>query len=86
MNAFPVVCVLGSIDRVDTSTHLPDNNDAAIVIVNHVRSPATMLHEILPSLTTMPVTHCWLSDACNTGALSGKRVSDGKPSCRSRHC
>lgn len=30
-------------------THLPDNNDAAIVIVNHVRSPATMLHEILPS-------------------------------------
>lgn len=49
MNSFPVVCVHGSTDRVDNSTHLPDNNDAAIVVVNHVRSPATMLHEILLS-------------------------------------
>ena len=49
MNAFPVVCVHGSTDREDTSTHLPDNNDAVIVIVNYVRSPATMLHEILLS-------------------------------------
>lgn len=74
INAFLVVCVDGSAGGLDTYTHLlrhlPDNNDAAIVIVNRVRSPATMLHEILPRSTAKPIIHFWLSDACNIGALS----------------
>jgi len=34
---------------------LPDDMGAAIVIVNHLRTVATMLHEILPHHTKMPV-------------------------------
>src|SRR3989339_679091 len=56
---FPVVCVGGSAGGLDAYTrllrHLPADMGVAIVIVNHLRSVATMLHEILPSCTSMPV-------------------------------
>jgi len=35
--------------------NLPANMGVAIVIVNHLRTVATMLHEILPNYTKMPV-------------------------------
>jgi len=35
---------------------MPDDLGVAIVIVNHLRRVATLLHEILPNYTTMPVT------------------------------
>lgn len=35
--------------------HLPADMDVAIVIVNHLRQVATLLHEILPQYTKMPV-------------------------------
>lgn len=57
--AFPVVCVGGSAGGLDAYTrlltHLPADMGVAIVIVNHVRTFATQLHEILPRLTAMPV-------------------------------
>jgi hypothetical protein len=34
--------------------HLPADMGVAIVIVNHVRTVATLLHEILPQFTEMP--------------------------------
>jgi chemotaxis response regulator CheB len=34
---------------------LPNDMGVAIVIVNHVRTFATLLHEVLPRFTTMPV-------------------------------
>ncbi len=56
---FPVVCVGGSAGGLDAYTrllrHLPADMGAAIVIVNHLRTVATMLHEILPNFTSMPV-------------------------------
>ncbi len=56
---FPVVCVGGSAGGLDAYIrllkHLPDDMGVAIVIVNHVRTVATRLHEILPSYTKMPV-------------------------------
>jgi len=56
---FPVVCVGGSAGGLDAYTrllqHLPDDLGVAIVIVNHLRTVATMLHEILPRFTNMPV-------------------------------
>jgi len=56
---FPVVCVGGSAGGLDAYIRLLQNmNDdmgVAIVIVNHMRTVATMLHEILPSYTKMPV-------------------------------
>jgi len=56
---FPVVCVGGSAGGLDAYTrllkHLPADMGVAIVIVNHLRSVATRLHEILPQHTTMPV-------------------------------
>src|SRR5580693_7414825 len=56
---FPVVCVGGSAGGLDAYTrllrHLPADMGVAIVIVNHLRTVATMLHEILPRYTTMPV-------------------------------
>ncbi len=58
-NNFPVVCVGGSAGGLDAYTrllqHLPCDMGVAIVIVNHLRTVATMLHEILPSYTKMPV-------------------------------
>ena len=56
---FPVVCVGGSAGGLDAYTrllrHLPADMGVAIVIVNHVRNVATLLHEILPRFTTMQV-------------------------------
>ena len=56
---FPVVCVGGSAGGLDAYTrllkHLPADMGVAIVIVNHLRSVATHLHEILPRYTQMPV-------------------------------
>ena len=56
---FPVVCVGGSAGGLDAYIrllkHLPANMGAAIVIVNHLRTVATSLHEILPHYTQMPV-------------------------------
>jgi two-component system, chemotaxis family, protein-glutamate methylesterase/glutaminase len=58
-NDFPVVCVGGSAGGLDAYTrllrHLPSDIGAAIVIVNHLRTVATLLHEILPRHTEMPV-------------------------------
>ena len=56
---FPVVCVGGSAGGLDAYTrllrHLPVDMGVAIVIVNHLRTVATRLHEILPHFTEMPV-------------------------------
>jgi two-component system chemotaxis response regulator CheB len=56
---FPIVCVGGSAGGLDAYTrllrHLPDDMGVAIVIVNHVRTLATQLHEVLPYFTAMPV-------------------------------
>jgi len=56
---FPVVCVGGSAGGLDAYTrllkHLPVDMGVAIVIVNHLRTVATMLHKILPTYTEMPV-------------------------------
>ena len=56
---FPIVCVGGSAGGLDAYTrllkHLPADMGVAIVIVNHLRTVATHLHEILPSYTNMPV-------------------------------
>jgi two-component system, chemotaxis family, protein-glutamate methylesterase/glutaminase len=56
---FPIVCVGGSAGGLDAYTrllrHLPDDMGVAIVIVNHLRRVATLLHELLPRYTRMPV-------------------------------
>jgi two-component system, chemotaxis family, protein-glutamate methylesterase/glutaminase len=56
---FPIVCVGGSAGGLDAYIrllrNLPADLGAAIVIVNHLRTVATMLHEILPHYTKMPV-------------------------------
>jgi two-component system, chemotaxis family, protein-glutamate methylesterase/glutaminase len=59
INDFPVICVGGSAGGLDAYTrllkHLPADMGVAIVIVNHLRTVATLLHEILPHYTKMPV-------------------------------
>jgi two-component system, chemotaxis family, protein-glutamate methylesterase/glutaminase len=56
---FPVVCVGGSAGGLDAYIrllrHLPADMGVAVVIVNHLRTVATLLHEILPQYTEMPV-------------------------------
>lgn len=56
---FPVVCVGGSAGGLDAYIrllkHLPVDMGVALVIVNHLRTVATQLHEILPRFTEMPV-------------------------------
>ena len=56
---FPIVCVGGSAGGLDAYTrllkNLPSDMGVAIVIVNHLRTVATLLHEILPRHTKMPV-------------------------------
>jgi chemotaxis response regulator CheB len=56
---FPVVCVGGSAGGLDAYIrllrHLPPDMGVAIVIVNHLRTVATLLHEVLPRYTEMPV-------------------------------
>ena len=57
---FPIVCVGGSAGGLDAYIrllrHLPSDMDAAIVIVNHLRTVSTLLPEILPRHTEMPVS------------------------------
>lgn len=56
---FPVICVGGSAGGLDAYVrllrNLPSDMGVAIVIVNHLRTVATMLHEILPQHTSMSV-------------------------------
>lgn len=56
---FPIVCVGGSAGGLDAYIrllrNLPADMGVAIVIVNHLRTVATLLHEILPKHTAMPV-------------------------------
>ena len=56
---FPFVCVGGSAGGLDAYIRLlrslPCDLGVAIVIVNHLRKTATLLHEILPNYTKMPV-------------------------------
>ena len=56
---FPVVCVGGSAGGLEAYIlllqNLPDDLGVAIVVVNHMRTVATMLPEILPKYTKMPV-------------------------------
>lgn len=56
---FPIVCVGGSAGGLDAYIrllkNLPGDMGVAIVIVNHLRTVATRLHEILPNHTIMPV-------------------------------
>jgi two-component system, chemotaxis family, protein-glutamate methylesterase/glutaminase len=56
---FPVVCVGGSAGGLDAYTRLlrrlPADMGVAVVIVNHLRTVATQLHELLPRYTEMPV-------------------------------
>ena len=59
MNYFPIVCVGGSAGGLDAYIrllqNLPANLGVAIVIVNHITEMPTMLHEVLPRFTSMPV-------------------------------
>ena len=56
---FPIVCVGGSAGGLDAYTRLlhklPADMGVAIVFVNHLRTVDTLLHEILPRYTSMPV-------------------------------
>ena len=56
---FPIVCIGGSAGGLDAYirllNNLPADMGVAIVIVNHLRTVATSLHEILPKHTKMPV-------------------------------
>ena len=56
---FPIVCVGGSAGGlyayIRLLQNLPADMGIAIVIVNHLRTVATRLHEILPRHTAMPV-------------------------------
>ena len=56
---FPIVCVGGSAGGLDAYIrllqNLPSDMGVAIVIVNHITKMPTMLHEVLPRFTSMPV-------------------------------
>jgi two-component system, chemotaxis family, protein-glutamate methylesterase/glutaminase len=56
---FPIVCVGGSAGGLDAYIrllqNLPGDMGVAIVIVNHITTMPTHLHEVLPRFTTMPV-------------------------------
>ncbi len=56
---FPVICVGGSAGGLDAYIrllqNLPADMGVAIVVVNHLRTVSTLLHEILPRYTAMPV-------------------------------
>ncbi len=55
----PIVCIGGSAGGLDAYKrlleNLPSDLGAAVVIVNHLRTVSTLLHEILPNYTDMPV-------------------------------
>jgi chemotaxis response regulator CheB len=56
---FPIICVGGSAGGLDAYIrllqNLPSDLGIAVVIVNHLRTVDTLLHEILPRHTKMPV-------------------------------
>ena len=56
---FPLVCVGGSAGGLDAYIRLLQNLPAdlgvAIVIVNHITTMPTQLHEVLPRFTSLPV-------------------------------
>jgi chemotaxis response regulator CheB len=56
---FPIVCVGGSAGGLDAYIrllqNLPADMGVAIVIVNHITTMPTHLHEVLPRFTAMPV-------------------------------
>ena len=56
---FPVVCLGGAAsapsDYVELIRRLPADLGVAIVVINHLRMIAALLHEALPRYTTMPV-------------------------------
>ncbi|MFZ4703275.1 MAG: chemotaxis protein CheB, partial [Candidatus Methylumidiphilus sp.] len=56
---FPIVCVGGSAGGLDAYTRLLHcmSNDigVAVVVVNHIRHKETLLHEVLPRFTKLPV-------------------------------
>ena len=56
---FPLVCVGGSAGGLDAYIellkNLPDDMGVAIVIVNHITTMPTTLHEVLPRFSKMPV-------------------------------
>ncbi len=57
---FPIVCVGGSAGGLDAYirvlSDLPNDVGVAVVIVNHVRVVATLLPELLPHYSEMPVS------------------------------
>ena len=57
---FPIVCVGGSAGGLDAYIrllqNLPADMGVAIVIVNHITTLPTQLHNVLPRFTSMPVT------------------------------
>jgi two-component system, chemotaxis family, protein-glutamate methylesterase/glutaminase len=59
VKSFPIVCVGGSAGGLDAYIqllkNLPADLGVAVVIVNHLRTVATQLPEILPRFTKMPV-------------------------------
>ena len=59
MKKFPIVCVGGSAGGLDAYIrllqNLPGDMGVAIVIVNHITTMPTQLHEVLPRFTAMPV-------------------------------
>jgi two-component system, chemotaxis family, protein-glutamate methylesterase/glutaminase len=85
---FAIVCVGGSAGGLDAYKrllrHLPADMGVAIVIVNHLRTVTTLLHEILPRYTEMPVeliteglvvepNHVFIIPAhCDLHVLNGK--------------
>jgi len=59
MRNFPVVCVGGSAGGLDAYIRLlkqlPADMGVAVVIVNHITTMPTRLHEVLPQFSSMPV-------------------------------
>ena len=59
LGVLAALCVGGSAGGLDAYTrlpsHLPIDLGVGIVIVSHLRTTATLLHEILPRFTAMPV-------------------------------
>jgi two-component system, chemotaxis family, protein-glutamate methylesterase/glutaminase len=59
LNDFPIVCVGGSAGGLDAYIrllqNLPCDMGVAVVIVNHLTTIPTRLHELLPRFTAMPV-------------------------------
>lgn len=88
VNDFPIVCVGGSAGGLDAYIRLLQNLPAdlgvAIVIVNHITKMPTMLHEVLPRFTTMPVeliTESLLIEPNHVFIIPANRdlhVTDGK--------